>query len=427
MNFSLDGSAKSELRKASRNGLDDCLKALGAAGGNRRWIRKGNRYRLACGERYSDDARRHTVNEGHLREYVAASGPAHVVDGWSLLGRALDSAIRRDTYAAVHFAYYAELRAAMALLACEGIGVFNRKHAVVSPTRTIPLSKSPGTHELAHLAIKHWSELARAASLLDEIVAPGGIGFSRWLEACHVTAPLRAIGKKWLRSWGLDLAVLSDDKGLRNLASYRPSLFRLPPPIKQADLVEFFQQLWRLLEPSPVGRFPSLELHLLRKALRVAGVSTPTPANLTTLGLSEEEARDWVSLLTSNGEPLPLAEADRQTTIENPRCHLQVISRASLLLYVATRAAGRLLSKSGCTRDSLSFWWHGFGDTRGFLDASSLPESPLDTWADVETALQDLGAVRTDGLTFRAFRLNHSRALAELGACDMIAVWGLVP
>jgi hypothetical protein len=315
----------------------------------------------------------------------------------------------------------------MALLACEGIGVFNHKHAVVSPTRTIPLSASPGTHELAHLAIKHWSELARAASLLDEVVAPGGIAFSRWLKACHVTAPPRAIGQKWLQSWGLDLAALSDDKGLRNLASYRPSLFRLPPPIKQADLVEFFQQLWRLLEPSPGGRFPSLELQLLRKALRAAGASTLTPTDLAILGLSEEKARDWVSLLTSNGEPLPLAEADRQTTIENPRCHLQVISRASLLLYVATRAAGRLLRKSGCTRDSLSFWWQVFGDTRGFLDASSLPESPLETWADVETALEDLDAVRTGGLTFRAFRLNHSRALAELGACDMIAVWGLVP
>ena len=68
-----------------------------------------------------DDAKAARINEPHFREYVAASAPTHLIDGWSYLARAIDALLRGDAPAAVHLGYYAELRAAMSLLAGGGI------------------------------------------------------------------------------------------------------------------------------------------------------------------------------------------------------------------------------------------------------------------------------------------------------------------
>lgn len=61
---------------------------------------------------------------------MAASVIVHCFDGWSYLGRALEAEMAGDPQTAVHLGYYAELRAAMSVLASDEIGVFRNKHAV---------------------------------------------------------------------------------------------------------------------------------------------------------------------------------------------------------------------------------------------------------------------------------------------------------
>jgi len=63
--------------------------------------------------------------------YVAVSAPLHCADGWSFLGRAVAAILLGDATAARHLGYYAELRAAMSLMAAHGVGIFNRTHFVV--------------------------------------------------------------------------------------------------------------------------------------------------------------------------------------------------------------------------------------------------------------------------------------------------------
>ena len=71
------------------------------------------------------------IDDKAIAEYVAASAPLHASDGWHYLARAFGAISHGDRNTAIHLAYYAELRAAMAILASEGIGVLNYVHVVV--------------------------------------------------------------------------------------------------------------------------------------------------------------------------------------------------------------------------------------------------------------------------------------------------------
>lgn len=231
--FDLKGTHKSVLRKASRRKIEEYFINLPASVRSVDWLRESNRYRYRCISRYSVDlqATPSRVNHRQLMHYVGASAPTHVIDGWSCLGRAVDATLRGDPYSATHFGYYAELRAAMSLLSSEGIGVFLNRHPIIDDAgATQPFPKAVPTHKVIWPILKYWATLKRAADLLDDLVSPRSIRLSNWLTGTAAKIPVRAVAQHWLASWGLDLAVADDDHSSRNLASYRPSEFRRPPP-----------------------------------------------------------------------------------------------------------------------------------------------------------------------------------------------------
>jgi len=95
------------------------------------WISDSNRYRKNFCGRVKSDVDTSKVNPRGIAEYIATSSPSHAIDGWAFLGRAIGCTLSRDTYSAVHFAYYAELRAGMAILAACGIGIGDKNHLVL--------------------------------------------------------------------------------------------------------------------------------------------------------------------------------------------------------------------------------------------------------------------------------------------------------
>ena len=118
---------------ANRSGVQNAISQLSVHWKKGSWIARSNRYRKeADKEVRTDEKSGRGVAGAQLAQYVAASAIVHCYDGWSYLGRALEAEMAADPDAAIHLAYYAELRAAMALLASEGIGVFDAHHAVVS-------------------------------------------------------------------------------------------------------------------------------------------------------------------------------------------------------------------------------------------------------------------------------------------------------
>jgi hypothetical protein len=408
------------------------------------WLDFGNRYRMTCTQTFEGDIKRAT-NKGKalsrrkhkdLTAYVGASAPAHIIDGWSFLGRSVDCALRGDTYSAAHFAYYAELRAAMGLLASEGVGIFNSKHAVVGTSGTASFPKKPpfaknkeGTHRVVWPVLSFWSSLRRSSELLDELIQPEQVRISKWLNVLNSQVAIRAVGQSWLNSWGLDLKTISDDHDVRNLASYRPSEFRLTPATAAVDIATFVSALWLLFEPGADRRFHGIERHLLRSAWRAGGTKLPIAKDIEAVGLGSAESENWARFLASEGDPPPLSFAESATSIEDPTCHLRMISRAALLLFVASGAARLLLQNAGYDAKTIAFWWKRHGNDRGLWSATNLPDDPLDTWADVAVVLEDIAVwcKENPAASLHDLRRKQNLSIHDLGAFELVGIWSLLP
>src|SRR5689334_737896 len=112
------------------------------------WIGSSNRYGADTIQRIQSDNKKNRVREPRqLSQYIAASTLLHCADGWSYLGRAFTALLGGDSSRAIHLAYYAELRAAMSLLATEGIGVFSNAHFFIDAPNSAKLMQTrSGTH-----------------------------------------------------------------------------------------------------------------------------------------------------------------------------------------------------------------------------------------------------------------------------------------
>ena len=115
------------------------------------WIGKNNKYSIDTVKKIVAKSKAGHIQEArHLSQYIAASCVLHCADGWAYLGKAILAVLRGDPHRSRHFGYYAELRAAMSLLASEGIGVFDKKHAVIDARNSVALfTGNYGTHQFA--------------------------------------------------------------------------------------------------------------------------------------------------------------------------------------------------------------------------------------------------------------------------------------
>ena len=196
---------KNVLRGASSTVIESRFRALDRYFQHSRWLPNNNRYQDNCIDRLKVDHDANKVQADPLIRYIAASALPHTLDGWSFLGRALNAQLRGDFVSCRHLAYYAELRAAMALLASQGVGIFDKNHYVVNAAGVVTrVPKKDGTHVLAWKAMDHWSGLKRSSDLLSEIITPGGLTISDWQSGIFSQAGFRAVGTTWLKRWGLD-------------------------------------------------------------------------------------------------------------------------------------------------------------------------------------------------------------------------------
>ena len=436
---------KPKVRLASRKAVEEYFIRCAAAGFDDRWIDETNHYRKLATKTYEADEASGSVHHTALIEYISASAPTHLIDGWSYLGRTTDAILRGDLNAAIHFAYYAELRAAMSLLACEGIGVFNKKHPIIdkSGTSTSPIKKTESwnkvekkyktqpasTHGTVWPLLNHWGSLKRAENLIEGLIAPDGYTLRQWLDALSIPSSMRAISKKWLTTWGTDLTRLTDDHDSRNMSSYRPSELRLAPAPSAPSAIEFVADLWKLFEPTTGGRFPQLEKELLKRIVRASGKPITANALENNLGMPPAAAANWQNYLTNPDEPKPLTLSDKNSDVDQTDCSFQVASRAALLLFLATGSTRKHLIDAGYSSDNLEFFWRRLCEVRFDGPADILPDEPIDLWGDIEATISEAeawSAAASPNASLGEWRKEQPVIMNQIVSLELAAVWGLV-
>ena len=420
------------------------------------WLPIRHRYRRR-GLRRGDNTVRTDLESGdvcsdELSEYIGVSAPVHSADGWSILGRAIHCLLRGDPYSAVHLTYYAEIRAALAILASQGIGVFDDPHCIVDSSGCCkivkPLDEDEKTlafHRWIWEVFRWWAGQPRAVKLLSDVVRPDGIALGVWVDAMNKARfAIEEIGTTWLFRWGIDIGAYSSDQLVRNNASYWPNTINSWEPRTAIENYQAVSQIWQSLEPSPQARFHKLDRHLLR-ALLVAGYSAATEGEgtfedrqmgltreveflLSNMGISEFAKQPWRTFLTDPNPEIPVVLELASMKSKTPSANrvVEMMSRAVMLLRLATGASATLLSEAGFRREKLEFWIGSIGVGRGLWEPQAPPEDLFDLWSDVEDRLNDLEDwIEGDELSTHELWNSESKELVVLGECERVALWGL--
>ena len=383
---------RSSSPRAVEVGLKDVAKRMRRW---KRWLTVRHPYNRDVIKALKPSNQQGDVDGPKLCEYIAGSAPLHLADGWNYLSRAFDAASRGDRSSAYHLAYYAELRAAMSLLATEGIGIFNRRHISLD-SHLQPTEYRDTTHGATWAALDAWSrEPDRAARLLGAISIESQ-SLSGWLEAVGVVHPSQQlVAQEWLRVWSIDLRVLSDDQQRRNDMSYRPTRIRTPSAQSvdaNLELVDPIFDAWAELQPETSGTSAALDLSLLRQALTLVvekglcsffsfsealeslGEAMPT---LTHQALSTERASSVAIFRNAEIE-------DFQGKAATP-----ILARALLMLRLASASTASLLATASVSKSDLAFWWSPLGTDLGFWDSPDDIEVFSDLWIDVGEAKEE--------------------------------------
>lgn len=179
------------------------------------WVDGMNRYSTETVERLRADFDKNTgrlSNPSDLAQFIAASALLHCADGWSYLGKAVLSLLRGDPHGTRHLAYYAELRAAMSLLAVHGVGIFEDQHfGIKKPNDVVPFTREIRTHRATWKYLKHWSTNSRSSQLFATVVQPYGRKLEDWFFPIGGTQVVSPQARSWFSQWGMDLRIFSDD------------------------------------------------------------------------------------------------------------------------------------------------------------------------------------------------------------------------
>jgi hypothetical protein len=353
-----------------------------------------------------------------------------------------------DAHRALHLAYYAELRASLSLLASAGVGIFRNKHYIVpAKDGAAKLQLGSGTHVAAWLALEHWAQQPASGDLFANLVRPEGRTLDEWFQPQGGANALAPQAKSWFMQWGMDLGLASKDREARNESSYRPDGIPATWECGAKDGLEFVRDTWSALEPSSNSSFEQIDRYILRLALeryfnglhgRPAVAADPTFVALVTVTV------DAQSLATATADRLKKFLL-RQTAPADPLMFnysalapgtpatdaLAVLSRAVLLLRIATGSANDLLQRAGFAADALSFWWKKLGEARGLWPLGSPPEALTDLWADVADSLDEIAAIEaSDATAFEsanAVAFGSDGHLNVLTSHERVGLWGLCP
>ena len=315
---------------------------------------------------------------------LAVDALLHLTEGWRFLSAALSSMLGNAPAQAVHFAYYAELRAVISLLSSHGMRVSNRDNSYLERggTSKVPSWRTMGTHTVVWKLWEAWATTPAAeALLLDQLkilpsVTIGDLKASVGRVAVNPT----------LTRWALDLA-MGNEHTARNQASYETSAARAPLQTMQVSDFEFVRDLWALAEPTGFGlRFEQeLVRYLVNAELNDDAVAIDEAARVAwrqrlvaDLERTTGTPRATLEAFFHGGaSPSPVFQLAFDTDVKPAN----MIARAFFLLRLATLMPNSALASHPAT--PAKEWLKDWLEHAGLFDPSAGTQ-PEEKWLDFE-------------------------------------------
>lgn len=388
----------------------------------------------------------YTISDTEFKTYLAGSSLAHILDGWMYLSNAFNSLLNGDSGAAIHLAYYAELRSAMSILATEGIGVFDKKHFGTFDSNDCQIFQYPSrermkgsTHQFVWNAMEKWSNSAyKPSPEILEIFKVRGRTFFELTEYFHpTTVGSTLLGvqtiKSWLKEWCFDIRSYRDDREERNEVSYRPQRIKnFSQSIDFQNVINELNNYWSVISPSATDKYSLLDTYLLRKLYDGLYSSIGAPYVRRELiqnsfnqhGINDETLFNFLDFQTPyNNDHIIFQQASiRQTT------PLSIIARATLLLRISVGLVSQLYNAGGINKNELDFIWNNYAIDNGFWDTENIPADFNNLWTDIQPSLNDLNIdINTPGINNSRFSiaLRNHQELLHLGQINRACLWGL--
>lgn len=436
------------LNGLSRSDVSITLSASKRFAREARWLGRNNWYKTDAAEKVERDAAAGAIsNPRHLAQYISVSTLLHCSDGWSYLGRAVQALLRGDPHRARHLAYYAELRAAMSLLASEGIGVFNARHALINaPHSASAFPAQSGTHVFVWECLDNWAQHSRSGNLFSSIIKPYGRSLRDWLVPINGQANLGAQANSWFMQWGMDLREMAKDRRARNNSSYRPEGIPNSWTLGSLETTKTVADIWQALEPAPNSPFDLIDRHILRLSLEsvyrsrsgATSVRSVAYRNMVSTivsyqGLPPDVEKLWSEFLTRQTEPKDarVLQLSKSAPTASAKSAFYMVARAVLLLRVASGSTSSVFQDAGLTSSEIEFWWAELGPARGLWNLDGAPEHAADLWSDINVALSSLDAFETENTgshhSFYDLGNAYGDAVSSLGGFERAMVWSLLP
>ena len=346
---------------------------------------------------------RNRFSDRQISEVLAATSPSHCMDGWTFLSQALAALLSGDTHTARHLAYYAQLRAALSILGCNGIGIFNTLNFAIDTSPSVhrlesvrPRERGLGTHTAVWEVLQLWASDRQSAISFLESVSFRGVSLSDCLDALFPSSPPTPLVARVIETWGVDLRHSAAEHESRNISSYAAHAFNRAPSNLRVRL-ELVRDIWLSLAPDGGGGFPSLDRHLLRRFLELMRTQHPTSkpkggfwnARFRDLDptIRQFASQPFLMGVDEPGDPLVLSSASGP-----PGDVHAMICRGVLFLRIATSIVHAAFVDAGFfpLEANVPPLFEQVGEARGFWARGQMPNDFMDLWTDVELAVTDL-------------------------------------
>lgn len=305
-------------------------------------------------------------------------------------------------------------------------------------------AQTQNTHNFVWSCLSHWASRQTSGAYLAELLNPNQKKMYEWVAPVGGSASLAALASQWFLQWGMDLLTLGDDQKARNNASYQPGHIGGSYSSNPSKALSFVRDLWSTLQPKGASTFEVIDRTILRLSIESiftgkTGLHPQADKSqfenfidpvISQFGFNPPVEALWRSYLLrdTNGVDPSIFHYSQFRPDAWRDSELAVISRACLLLRIASGATARLFERANVTKSLLSFWRERVGLRHGIWETGGEPEDLPDLWDEIGLMIEDADpALLPGGFTTYGLSKDLAYAINRLGSCERVLLWTVAP